>query len=453
LSAPVWQRLGISDVTQMNRQAQLGLLYLAAISLFLTADQNILFPNLILIERELGVDHFRMGLVSSAFTVLGALVALVWGRLADRTSRKRLLVWTVILGEIPCLLTGFARSYEELLFWRVLTGFGVGGMVPISFSLLGDYFTPARRNAANAWFGAVLGLGVVLGMVVAGAIGPVYGWRLPFILLALPNFVLVPLFWRYCPEPRRGQGEPELRQLLHEGIPVSLPPPGSLLTLFRVPTNLLTFLQGVPGCVPWGILPAFIITYYVEIRGYSITAATLMTVVFGLGSLAGSLAGGMVGARLQLLSPTALPLFIGTTIMLGAFPAFLVVGYPTGPGGIFTPSLLALLAGFVASMAGPNVKALVMNVNLPENRGSIAALFGLTDSIGRGAGPLLGGWLAVQHGLGWTLNFAISFWFVSALVWLGIAFTSPCDLEAVRRTMAARARAALQAEGEDPAPV
>jgi len=93
----MWQRPGIANGALLNRQ---GLLYLAAMALFLTADQNILFPNPILIEREIGVGHFRMGLVSSAFTVL---VALAWGHLADRTSRKRLLVWAVILGEIPCL--------------------------------------------------------------------------------------------------------------------------------------------------------------------------------------------------------------------------------------------------------------------------------------------------------------------------------------------------------------
>ncbi|MDQ7794755.1 MAG: MFS transporter [bacterium] len=439
-----WQRLGIADVALLNRQGRLGLLYLAAMALFLTADQNILFPNLILIEREFAVDRFQMGLVSSAFTVLGALMALAWGYLADRSSRKRLLVWAVILGEIPCLLTGFARTYEELLFWRILTGFGVGGMIPISFSLLGDYFTPSQRNAANAWFGALMGLGVVLGMLVAGVVGPALGWRLPFVLLALPNFLLVPLFWRYCPEPQRGQGEPELRALLEHQVSLPLPPPGGFPALFRVPTNLLAFLQGIPGCIPWGVLPAFIITYYVETKGYSISSATLMTVIFGAGSLAGSLLGGMAGARVQLAAQAYLPLFIGASIFLGAFPAFLVVGYPTGTGrGIVTSTFLALLTGTVAGMAGPNVKALLMNVNLPENRGAIASLFALTDSIGRGAGPLLGGWLAVRHGLGWTLNFAISFWFVSALVWLAIAFTAPRDVSLARATVAARARLAL----------
>lgn len=132
----------------------------------------------------------------------------------------------------------------------------------------------------------------------------------------------------------------------------------------------------------------------------------------------------------------------------GVVPGMLVAGMAGPALGWHIPfTLLALLAGAVASMAGPNVKALLMNVNLPENRGAIASLFALTDSIGRGAGLLLGGRLAVRRGLGWTLSSAVSFWLVSALVWPAIAFTAPRDVSLARATMAGRARAALGGRG------
>ncbi|MCR4425759.1 MAG: MFS transporter [Firmicutes bacterium] len=438
------RRIGLADAADMSTQSLVLLAFLIPMSLFLTADQNVLNPNLLLVQEEFDVSLYDLGAVSSAFTIVGAIVTLVWGYLTDKYSRRWLLAITVLLGEIPCFLTGFARTYDQLFLMRVLTGLGVGGVLPLEFSLIGDYFTTKERPTANAWIGTAMGLGMAFGQLMAGLVGPTYGWRLPFIVAAVPNFVLVPLFLMFSREPRRGEGEDELRALVRRGKEytekASL---GAYKRLFQVPTNLLAFLQGLPGCIPWGILPFLIVTFYVQEKGFSIEQATVMSLVFGAGAIIGGLQGGIWGNALYNQNRAYLPLLNGVTTIIGTVPFFAVVLWPIpqnpGFGAIVFPSILAFAGGWLIGITSPNVKALLLNVNPPETRGSIFAVFNLTDSVGKGVGPILGGWLAVRYGLTSTMLFAVAWWVVCGLIWFPIARTSPRDEDKLRALMARRA--------------
>lgn len=429
---------------KMSRESLVCLVYLIVITVFLNADMNLLYPNAVLIEKDLGINDAQLGAVSSAFIIIGAVVTLLWGYMADFVSRKRLLVLTVLLGEVPCLMTAFSQTYGQLYFWRALTGLGIGGIIPISFSLLSDYFTVEQRGFANTMINTVSGLGTVLGMLAAGFIGPVYGWRLPFIVAAVPNFVLVPLFYFFAREPKRGQAEPELRELVAEGAYRGRERP-NYLAMARVKTNVLSFIQGIPGCVPWGVLTFAIPIYFVREKGFSVQAATMIMMIFGAGVLAGGFVGGLIGTKLYSIKKSLMPIYLGIVVYVGMFLAYGVVAYPAHAGMTFLqllgPMSLAFLIGFVASMVGPNPKTILMNVNLPENRGSISSVFNLTDSIGNGVGPFLGGLLSVSFGMTRALYIAITFWALCGFWWFFVSRTEPRDEEAVRRVLAERAEA------------
>ncbi len=69
--------------------------------------------------------------------LIGAFISIVFGYLTDKVSRKWLLVATVLIGEIPCLMTGFkvfTQTIESFTILRILTGIGIGGVYPICYS-------------------------------------------------------------------------------------------------------------------------------------------------------------------------------------------------------------------------------------------------------------------------------------------------------------------------------
>ena len=96
------------------------------------------------------------GQISVAFFLLGLPAALIIGVMCDVIERKRILVWTLVLGSL-CLLTLFVTEYWQLFILRTLTGVAVGGA--LVYSITGDLFPPSSRSYASATVGICSSLG------------------------------------------------------------------------------------------------------------------------------------------------------------------------------------------------------------------------------------------------------------------------------------------------------
>ena len=101
--------------------------------------------------------------------------------------------------------------------------------------------------------------------------------------------------------------------------------------------------------------------------------------------------------------------------------------------------LLSLLGGICISTASSNNKAMLMNINRPEHRGSVFAVFNLTDNIGKGFGPAIGGaMLAATGSYSFMVNTAVAFWFLCALLFVGVIFSIGKDRSAMISLMEER---------------
>lgn len=430
-----------------------AIVLIALMNLFLFADQNLMAPNLTQIAHDFGFDDVQRdvmlgGRISFVFWVLGGLVTLAIGYLTDKISRKNLLLYVILVGEVPCLLTGFAQNYEQLFWLRALTGIGIGGALPLTFSIIGDYFSHRNRAAAAAWIGLAQGLGIAIGQLMAGFVGPVYGWRLPFIIVALPNFVLAIIFLLFVKEPQRGKTEESLKELIEEGIAYT----GRInwkeyKNLFKIKTNILVFLQGIPGTVPWGVFFIFLNDFYSQDKGYSVQMATLIVMTVGAAAIIGAFVGGLIGNKLYNIKPKYLPMLCGTSTLIGIIPMALLLNY--NPPVIIPepdptlPLIFGFITGFTVTITGPNVRAILLNVNTPETRGSIFSLYNLTDDLGKGFGPVIISALIVWFGRLMAFNVANLFWLICGLLLLVMIWTFPKDeasLNAILKERAAQMR-------------
>src|SRR5580658_8704467 len=154
------------------------------------------------LNREFHLSDTQIGLLSTGFTVIYGLAGLPLGRLADTTSRKRLLavgvtVWAGLTG-----LGGLATSYAVLVATRLGVGIGEAVCAPAAVSWIGDAVPPQRRVRAMAVFMMAVPVGVLLSFSIGGAMAQAYGWRAALALAALPSVVLVPaILW--LKEPKR----------------------------------------------------------------------------------------------------------------------------------------------------------------------------------------------------------------------------------------------------------
>jgi len=427
-----------------------AVLLLSLINLFLFADQNLMAPNLTQIARDFGFSDVERdiklgGNISLVFWVLGGVISLSIGYLTDLVSRRKLLLGVILIGEIPCLLSGFAETYSQLFWFRALTGIGIGGALPLTFSLVGDYFPHHQRAAAAGFLGLAMGVGIAIGQMMAGMIGPTLGWRMPFIIVAIPNFFLGILFWLTVREPQRGKTEESLRELIEKGQAYT----GRInwreyKHLFKIKTNLLVFLQGIPGTVPWGVFFIFLNDFYSQDKGFSVERATLIVMAVGLAAIIGGFVGGLIGNRLYNLKSRYLPLLCGTTTLAGIIPMAMLINYPPQLGeenpSIILPAIIGLFTGFIVTITGPNVKAMLLNTNSPETRGSIFSLFNLADDLGKGFGPVIISFLIVLFGRLWAFNIANLFWLFCGIVLLSLAPIFPKDKKVLDELMTQRAK-------------
>jgi len=401
----------------------------------LNADQNLINSNLGLIESEFRVNDAAIGLMSGLFTILGAAVSLAAGYLSDKGSRKRLFLASVLVSEVPCLLTAFSANWGQFFIFRILTGFGVGASFPIIFSMLGDMYGEKRRATAVAWMTTVMGIGQILGQVVSGYLSPMIGWRPPFIVVSVPTLIALAAFAVFVREPKRGAAESSIESLVASGLayPRTIRV-SDYLRLFTTKTNLLLFVQGIMGTVPWGAIPLFLVKFMSENRGLSEAGANTAFLLFAAGNVVGTILGGLAGGVAFRRAAKSLPRFCAWTTLVGAGITIYLFAFLSSPSLLVTLGI-GFLAAFFVSMTGPNMRTMLLDVNVPENRGAIFSVFNLTDSVGTGLGKFIGGILSVSFGLGVAITASAAFWIPCAIVlWIaGLFFAG--DIAGVHRAM------------------
>ena len=156
------------------------------------------------LEQALHIGNAKIGLLSSAALLVGAVFVLPVGLLVDRTKRIPILSMSIVLWSAASLAGALAGSYESLLLSRLALGAVTATAGPAIASLTGDYFPSRERGRVYAY---ILGgeiAGTAVGFIISGTVASIISWRAAFVLLALPGFFLARTLWRTVPEPRRG---------------------------------------------------------------------------------------------------------------------------------------------------------------------------------------------------------------------------------------------------------
>jgi MFS family permease len=147
-------------------------------------------PLLPFIRNEFSLDYTRAALVVSAFSVPYGISQLPSGWLSDRFGPRRLLLVGISGVALGGLVVGISAHYAVLLAGLALMGVLGGGYHPSAPILISSVVEPSRRGSA-------LGLHMIggsasyfLAPLVAAGLAASFGWRLPFIALAIPGFLL-----------------------------------------------------------------------------------------------------------------------------------------------------------------------------------------------------------------------------------------------------------------------
>ena len=421
-------------------------------------------PNLTELADFFGFDAAERDLYLGSY---GALATGVFsfpigagiGILADVVPNRRDLYCATLLGgALAAYATGQAHNYPQFIVGRLVNGGFMAGSVPVAFSFLGDLFAVEERNAASSGLTAMMGLGIILGQVYAGTVGPTLGWQHAFTVSAVVTLVLAVICYALVQEPERGGKERVLQDMIRAGTRYErkLSWQGFWHACLQNASNSILLWQGFFSSMPWGVIFVFLNDYLSQERGFSVPAATFLVFLFGLGCAAGGVLGGYWGQVVQGWNRRYLPLFMALTTELGIVPFCGMLNVRTtrahGPLGV----LFAFGSGLIASLPSVNVRPCLINVNPPETRGAALTAANLLIQLGRGMGPscvtlLMSSWgkdndengttMTRQTAINMTL---IVFWTISSLQLLFLSKTLPKDQDAMEAELAKYAALAIE---------
>jgi predicted MFS family arabinose efflux permease len=391
------------------RSASKLLWLLFAVNLFNYIDRQILFSVFPAVKADLHLSDTQLGLLASAFMWVYLSVAPVFGVLADRGSRPRLMGLGVGTWSLATALSGMVRSYGQLLFGRALVGVGEASYGSVAPAMLSDAFEPAHRGRALAVFSMAIPVGSALGYLLGGLFEQAFGWRAAFFIVGIPGMWLAWTVGRLSDVARGGTDQAALTPR-----PAAVPRLADYLELLKTKSYLWNCLAMTGMTFAVGGLAAWVPTYLVRVRGMGLAEANLvfglLTLVSGLG---GTMAGGWLGDRLLPRLPTAYFLVSGVGLALSVPCAAAVI--------LLDDRTLVLTAIFLAEVfiflnTGP-LNAIVANVSRSEVRATAYAVnIFVIHALGDAISPTIVGMVSDRIGL------SAAFWIAPGALALAALF-------------------------------
>lgn len=185
------------QMSQVNRRMVVIAIILGT---FLAAlDTTIVGTSMPTIIGELG-GLSLYAWVFSAYLLTSTTTVPLYGRLADLFGRKPLVLAATGLFVAGSMLCGVAQSMPQLILFRALQGLGAGGIIPITYTIVGDLFKIEQRAKMEGMISAVWGSSAIAGPTIGGAIVQYVGWRWVFYVNVPFGAAAAVLFWVFLHE-------------------------------------------------------------------------------------------------------------------------------------------------------------------------------------------------------------------------------------------------------------
>ena len=408
-----------TDTLNTTRQATLLVAFMWVAYFLNYCDRQAISAMFPVLKSDLGMTDFQLGLTGTIFLWVYGCGCPIAGQLADKFSKRLLVVLSLVVWSLVTVATGLATSAVMLLGLRAAMGISESLYMPAAVALTANAHPPEKRSRAVALLTTAQIAGTVCGSWFGGWMAQQGQWRAAFFVLggigllyAVPYF----LFLRTVRETSESDS-PKNRERL------------ALSDVIRVPTFQIlcvvfpAFLFGLWMIYSW--LPNFLFEKFeLELADAAFTA----TVFLQTSTLVGLMCGGILADKLYTRTKAA-RLYLMTASLLLCAPCLYAIGNSdTLNATRLAASAFGLFAGFFMG----NIFPAAFEVVPADTRASAVGLLNFFGALVSGLAPLLVGIWKKTIGVDRWLSYAALIYVAAAVVLIvGIQHLFQRDYERV----------------------
>ncbi len=272
-----------------------------------------------LLMDDWGLSAVQAGMLAS--TALAGMMfgAMIFGSLADKIGRKKVIMICIVLFSGLTFARGFASNPTEFGILRFLAGLGIGGVMPNLVALTSEYAPQKMRSTLVTTMFSGYAVGGVMAALLGSWFTPSFGWEIMFFIAGIPLFLL-PVIWKYLPESLtfivKENKQEEARKIVRKLAPnvtvkedttfelykVDVPEAANVASLFRRgrATNTLLFWVAFFTCLLTMYALSSWLPKLMMAAGYSMDNSLMFMMIMNVGAVVGIVGGGILADRFHL---------------------------------------------------------------------------------------------------------------------------------------------------------
>jgi len=367
---------------------------------FVTLGFSIIMPILPYYTRQMGASAFDLGLLMASWSAMQLIFTPFWGALSDRIGRKPIILIGLFGYGASFMIYGFATRLWMLFAARVTGGILAGGIYPASLAYIADITGHRDRGRIMGLLGAASGLGMIFGPSISGILTN-WGLSTPFFVTAIAAFIFGIIGYLFLEESRSVDVHHPIKVEKASIIPALGSPLAILFALMLLVTFLMSGFQSVFAYYMGGRFGLYESPSSMPLLWGSVmlTGPTAMALLFTVMGIMGVICQGVLVGHLISRIGEGMTVLIG---MLAYAAGFIMIGMS---GELASIMLFSSLIAIGMGLATPSLNSMVSKATDEEHQGAMLGVLGSYGSLGRVAGPPIGG-LAFDIGTG--LPYALS---------------------------------------------
>ena len=416
---------------------------------------NMISPNLLVISSYFGFggDTAPIGVLTFSFMIFTGITMLIFGYLADKIIRKWIVFFGSLVFSIFSLLTITVPSgiigYSVFFFLTILTGIGYGALIPSIFSLMGDMISSEDRSKGFSFFSIASLFGIVFGSALATYAGS-DDWRFPFLVIGIVGILASLLFLLFKEPSRLGKDHAFDMDAVDYSYRIKL---SDVRIIFKKKANIWLVVNFV-DTIPTGIVLTLLYAYMEVSHGITADVTVLIFLIILVSIILGTVVFGYIGDKKfkkgNKKARVLLALFGNIAPIPFLFVALIMpFSAPNLFPGILIWIVLFSIGMFLNGAVNGNWYATVVDLNLPENRGTVLATSNFFDIIGRAIGPLIGTIIADIFGFVIAMMTSIFFWIFIPLFWIPVLKNVVREIEDTEKIFDDRIKSLTKVKAKD----